>query len=272
MEWVTTAIDSKEFETVRRGYETAAVDAFLASLRTHATTLEDQLRLAHVKVASLEKKIAGVKEREAAAEAAYVAAAEAKQNLLNEAEARAAEIVRSAAAGVRGDGEDGEDGEGIRRDAERILLQAKKQLKAVERERAKAGSDSGTIVREAQRRAEELVAQAQAEAADRIAVATEEGRKIVTEARRVALATVAGSQSDAADLLTATRFEQNQIIEHLRALKEAVAEMLESGAKSSDRIRVILGDGVDLNDGGGIEPMTVVEETVDAAEGAAATA
>jgi len=269
MEWVTTAIDSKEFETVRRGYETAAVDAFLASLRTHATTLEDQLRLAHVKVASLEKKIVGVKEREAAAEAAYVAAAEEKQKLLNEAEARAAEIVRSAAAGVRGDGE---DGEGIRRDAERILLQAKKQLEAVERERATAGSDSGTIVREAQRRAEELVAQAQAEAADRIAVATEEGRKIVTEARRVALATVAGSQSDAADLLTATRFEQNQIIEHLRALKEAVAEMLESGAKSSDRIRVILGDGVDLADGEGIEPMTVVEETVDAAEGAAATA
>lgn len=239
MESMATAIDAVEFEVVRRGYESVSVDDFLMSLRKRATTLEDQLRRGQVKVATLEKKIAGIQEREAATEAAYFAATEATQKLLEEAEAKAAEIIREATAGASA--EDG-DGEHIRRDAERILLQAKKQLKAVERERAAAESQTETLVREAQRRADDLVASVEAEAAERVAAATDEGRSIVTQARRVALETVAGSQRDAEELLSATRLEQNQIIEHLRALKAAVADMLETGAESSERIRVILSD------------------------------
>jgi len=262
MESMASAIDAVEFVVVRRGYESASVDNFLMSLRTHVTTLEDQLRRAQVKVASLEKKIAGIQEREAASEAAYFAATEAKQKLLKEAEAKAAEIIREATAGAQAD--DG-GGEHIRRDAERILLQAKKQLKAVERERAAAESQTETIVREAQRRADDLVTSAEAEAAERVAAATDEGRGIVTEARRVALETVAGSQRDAEELLSATRLEQNQIIEHLRALKAAVADMLETGAESSERIRVILGDGA-------IAAETIAEGPVAATGGAAATA
>lgn len=251
MKSVATAIETVEFDVVRRGYETNKVDGFLKSIGRHVTALEDQLRQAQVKVASLEKTIAGIKEREEAAETAYFAAAEAKQNLLKEAEARAAEILREATAGMPADDEDAER---MQREAEQILLQSKKQLKAVERERAAAESQTETIVRDAQRRADELVA-----------AATDEGRSIVTEARRVALETVSGSQRDAEELLAATRTEQDQIIEHIRALKEAVADMLESGAQSSERIRVILGDA-------SVATEAVADASRDTGGGAAATA
>ena len=247
MKSVATAIDAVEFESVRRGYEPGAVDGFLASLRTQVTTLEDELRGARVKVASLEKTIAGIAEREAAAESAYVAASDAKQKLLEEAEAKAAEIIRDAAA-TSGDDEAAEH---LRREAEQILLQAKKQLKAAERERAAAESQSETIVREAEHRADELVA-----------AAKDEGRSIVTEARRVALETVAGSQRDAEDLLAATRSEQAQIVAHLQALKRAVADMLATGRESNEHIRVVLGDGAVVTEA----------ESGDAEAGAAATA
>lgn len=244
MKSVATTVERVHFEVVRRGYETNSVDTFLTSLASGITSLEDQLRQAQGKLASLEKEITEVREREAAAQAAYVAAAEAKQKLLTEAEARAAKLVRDAEQQAEASRHPA-DAERIRRDAESILLRAKKQLKAAERERTAAVSEAETRALQGTDGADRLVADSEDRALAIVNSAKAEGRNIVTEARRIALETVAGSQRDAEDLIVATRLEQSGVVEHLRALKQAVADMLEHGAESSELIRVVLSDEVD---------------------------
>lgn len=244
MKSVATTVETVQFEVVRRGYDTSSVDTFLTSLAAGITSLEDQLRQAQGKLASLEKEITEVREREADAQAAYVAAADAKQTLLEEAEARAAKLVRDAEQQAEAFSAPA-DAERIRRDAESILLRAKKQLKAAERERTAAVSEAETRALQASDGADQLVADAEDQALAIVNAAKAEGRSIVTEARRIALETVAGSQRDAEDLIAATRLEQSGVVEHLRALKQAVADMLGRGAESSELIRVVLSDEAD---------------------------
>lgn len=118
------------FDTVRRGYDTAQVDDYVGRLEDKMRLLKDELKAAEVKIQSLHKKLAVSRDTEEEVGAAYLAAAEAKQRLLDNARQKADEIIAAA--------------EG--------------------RARKLAGTDTGQRVADAEEEAKRIVHEAQAEA------------------------------------------------------------------------------------------------------------
>ena len=232
MDDLAQRIATKTFELSRRGYDTAEVDAFLAELDEAVAAMAESLRQERLHAADLQRRLAFHGEASDDVESAYLAAAEAKQKMLDEAEARAAELVRAAeteaerllAAPRR-------ELERAREDAEKLLLEANARLEAATAEADAARSDAAEIRRAAETEKADIIAEAERDAA-----------AILDEARREALDVVNRSRADIDELLAAAKAEHDGLVAHLNALKAAVADMLLRGAASSEALRLVITD------------------------------
>ena len=84
--------------TAKRGYETTEVDDFLRATAQAVRALEEELTIANSKAAQLESRLRAGSDADTVVQTAFLAAAEAKSKLLQEAEARSAEIIAAAEA------------------------------------------------------------------------------------------------------------------------------------------------------------------------------
>jgi len=252
MDTLAAAIRRAEFSASKRGYDPDAVDAFLADLAEAIASLEDSLRTETLRANALQRRFAVAGDAEDSIEVAYMAAAEAKQKLLGEAETRAAEIVRGAESAA-GDvlAEPRREARRIRKEAEDILLQAKARLEGAEAEAARieagasaaaaAGADETERTRaEAIAAAEDMGAVARTEAEAVIARAEDEADEIRSAARRDAIAVMESSQRESEGLIAATKQEHQEIVTALATLRAAVGDMLRSGVRDSETIRIVV--------------------------------
>jgi len=214
MDRLSGALEAREFEVVRRGgYDPAQVDAFMARIAREAFELEKELAVAHGKIHGLERRVEESRDAEQAVGVAFLAAADAKHNLIEDASKRAEEILERA-----------------RREAA-SLDEPRRQLEA--RERAAAA-----LLAEV----EQARASADAEADQLLAAARRQAERIVAEARSDALAAIEESRKEAEDWIQQTKAEHQRVVLMLRGLKAAVRDMLDGAARSSDPIRVVLAE------------------------------
>ncbi len=151
MDALSTQIALKKFDTVRRGYDPRRIDAYLSDLGDQVAKLEDALRVARSRIVTLEHQARDVRDADTVVSTAFLAAADAKAKLIEEGQARAAEIVADAqrrAATIDGGGT-GTD------EAESLLREARRRLEESEH-------DAATRREEAEREAAAIIAQAKA--------------------------------------------------------------------------------------------------------------
>ncbi len=247
MDTLSSAIRAKRFETTRRGYTPGEVDAFLTELGEAVETLERALHDEMVRGNELQRKLGFPKEAEQAVQAAYVAAAEAKHQMIADAEAKAAEILGAAEReAARLLDEPRREAERARQSAENVLLQAQARLDAAAREALRIEQEAEEVLAKAEAEAEVVRRRAEEEAADTIAAARREGDDILARARQDALATMSETQQEAEELLAATRAEHEELARRLLALKTAVADVLGRGREASEALRVVLDGGAEV--------------------------
>lgn len=216
MQPLSSAIEAREFETVRRGgYDADQVDEFMRHVTARALELEEQITAAHSKINALQRQIDGTKEAESAVGIAFLAAADAKHHLIEDAEKRATEIIDRA-----------------RRESETI--------RAPDPEMLAMRSEAKKILEEAKRRYES----ADTEAEDLLRAARKQAERTVAEARRDAIAAIEESKRDAQEWLDEARNEHQRLSLMLRGLKSAVREMLEEAEDSRPPIRLVLEDEI----------------------------
>lgn len=199
------------FEQVRRGYDPIAVTSFLNKLSEEARQLEAALANANARVNALDRRLEERASNKNQVSAAFVAAADAKQGLLEDAERQANRIIdkaRDQAARLSGPHEDVEQS---RLQVAELMLQAKRRL-----------------------------AKAEADAAEIIDVAKHQAETVTTRSRTEALAAIEGSKKEAEQLLANAQNEYRRISLMLRGLKSAVRETIASGEATHDEIRVVL--------------------------------
>jgi DivIVA domain-containing protein len=241
MDTLATAIRGKRFEPSKRGYSKRAVDAFLEEMAEAVARLEEAYRQETVRSQALRRRVEISGDAVDSVEAAYIAAAEAKQKLLDEATSRANQILHDAEVEAeRIVAEPRLEAQRTRKEAEDILLQAKARLEAAEREARKLANSTAGRVDEARAEADRIRARAARDAEAMIADATRERDEILTGARTDALVLVEQSQRESAELVAATKDERDEIVRALTSLKVAVADMLAKGARGSEAIRVVL--------------------------------
>jgi len=86
----------RRFDVTLRGYDTRQVDEHVAQLEAKVTELHDRLRAAGIRTQALQKRLSAPQEAEEAIGAAYIAAAEAKHRLLEQAQLKADAIIEEA--------------------------------------------------------------------------------------------------------------------------------------------------------------------------------
>lgn len=91
----------RRFDVTLRGYDTRQVDDQISELEAKIRELQDRLRAAGIRTQALEKKLSAPQEAEEAIGAAYMAAAEAKQRLLEQAQLKADAIIEEANSHAR---------------------------------------------------------------------------------------------------------------------------------------------------------------------------
>lgn len=241
METLAAKIAGTEFTVVRKGYLPDEVDSFLTELAAQLTEIEDALRQQTLRATNLEKKLSGLKDAEARVELAYMAAAEAKQKLLSEADTKAEEIIRKAEARAEDlTAAPQAEADEIRKQAEDILLQAKARLEEVERETREVDREAQAKLATATEESKRIVADAQSRAKAMLDATEESAESIVTDARTEAKSAAAESLDEVEAKLARTRTEHTELARDLVKLKAAVADMLENGAAGNDAIRVVL--------------------------------
>ena len=199
------------FEQVRRGYDPIAVTSFLNKLSEEARQLEAALANANARVNALDRRLEERASNKNQVSAAFVAAADAKQSLLEDAGRQANRIIdkaRDQAARLSGPHEDVEQS---RLQVAELMLQAKRRL-----------------------------AKAEADAAEIIDVAKHQAETVTTRSRTEALAAIEGSKNEAEQLLANAQNEYRRISLMLRGLRSAVRETIASGEAAHDEIRVVL--------------------------------
>lgn len=202
-----------DFEQVRRGYDPIAVTSFLAKLSEQARRLEAEVANANARYNALERRAKDVETNKHSVSAAFVAAADAKQALLADAE----------------------------RKANRILDRAKDQaarLSGPHDDLEKSRSEIADLMMRAKRRLDN----AEAEAEEIMAAAREEADALTSRTRNNALSAVTESKREAERLLTDAQDEYRRISLMLRGLKSAVREVIGEGEAEHDEIRVVLAD------------------------------
>jgi DivIVA domain-containing protein len=214
MDSLSTQVASHEFPTTKRGYDPSAVDAYLRSLGREISKLEGELSVTRTKLSALEKRLKDNKDADTVVSTAFLAAAESKRKLLEEAEQRAAQMIADAEAEVANiRPPSNEELDALRDEAEQILNRARRHL-----------SESR-------------------EEADRtLQVAKDEAEEILTTARREALAAVRNGQSEVEGDVVAVRDELQRLVLMLRSLKAAVREGFDYAEAGSEQLRVVLGE------------------------------
>lgn len=183
MDTLSTALEDTTFPLSRRGYDTSAVDKFMDNLKGLVATLEGRLMLSISKSGSLESQMRTVGDAEHVAEAAFLAAADAKRRLLAQAERKAAEIIAEAnAAAARLLGEPERAVEQARITADEMLSNAVKRIDASDTEAssilARAELTARAMLMDAEHKARDLASNAQQSTTHDIAHATREYERI----------------------------------------------------------------------------------------------
>ena len=147
----------RRFETSLRGYDTQQVDEYVAELESTIRELQNELKASAVRTQALHKKLTAPRDAEEEIGAAYLAAAEAKQRLLDDARQKAEGIIAAAEEQARKlAGTDTarrvSDAEG---EAKRILHEAHAES---ERLMARTRTEALAAVAAAQREVETLLA------------------------------------------------------------------------------------------------------------------
>ena len=214
MQPLSSATEAREFEIVRKGgYEPEQVDRFMARVARAALELEEQLNAAHAKIHSLERQIGETKGAEKSVGKAFIAAADAKHHLIEDAERRARDIMEKALSRA-------EDLETPRRELEARRRRVDELLAEAERSREAVDTEADGLLEAARRQAD----------------------RIVSEARRDALAAIDESKKEAEDWVRQAHAEHQRVALMLRGLKAAVREMLDSASVEHDAIKVVLAE------------------------------
>ena len=214
MDSLSTRVASQEFPTAKRGYDPAAVDAYLSSLGREISKLEGELSATRTKLVALEKRIKDNKDADTVVSTAFLAAAESKRKLLEDAEQRAAQMIADAEAAVANiKPPSNEELDGLRDEAEQILNRARRHL-------AESRDEANRMLLEAK----------------------EEADEILGEARRSALSAVRDGQSEMEGDVDAVRDELQRLVLMLRSLKAAVREGFDYAEAGSEQLRVVFGE------------------------------
>ena len=252
MDSLAESVERRSFDVGRRGYDRAQVDAFLSEMAASIAILEENLRDTLIYNREFERRRVGNREAEDSVESAYVAAAEAKQKLLSDAEERAALVLRDAEIeSARLLAEPRAAAEQARRDAEGILLQAQTRLDAANEEAASIIAEAEVARTEANRlaeidlanageEAEALRSEATAESARLVDAARDESDAILAEATRRASEVYEAERRRAIERFAQSRDEYEDLARRLRALKEATGDMLTNALRDYEAIRVVL--------------------------------
>lgn len=209
-----------EFEQVRRGYDPIAVTSFLTKLSEQARQLEAELANVNARNNALERRLEEGQSNKSQVSAAFVAAADAKQALLADAERQANRIIEQAKDQADRLGSPHVDVEQSRMEVAELMLQAQRKVAAAE-------AEADRIVAAAQTKAEELTAQT----------------------RSQALGAVTESKAEAERMLAEAEDEYRRISLMLRGLKSSVREMLVTGAADHGDIHAALADSEAVAEG-----------------------
>lgn len=237
MQTLAQKIRAKEFTRARKGLDIDEVKAFLAAIADEVEELESELRKETVRANSLERRVQSPHEAEGSLEAAFLAAAETKQKLMDEAQERARQIVIEA-----------------REEAEKLVATPKEEARRTQEESTAILLQATERLESAQREAAAIEERARAEAAKLEAEAAERGRRAVDEADRRAQETIdaarheaairiAAAQRESSDIRAELEAEHTELIERVRGLQTAVVGMLEHGAARSPDLAAVLDTG-----------------------------
>jgi DivIVA domain-containing protein len=205
MDALSTQISSRKFDSVKRGYEPAAVDAYLAKIGDQVGKLEDALRAARSRIEDLERRTRDVNQADTVVRTAFLAAADAKARLIAEAEVKATDII--AAAESRAAAASSAD---ARVEVESMLLEARRRLEESERHAL-------ALRTEAEREAAAIVAAAQAKAS-------------------------AGGPGSSQGEATAAADELSRLVDTLGSLKEAARKGVDEAAALGADIELVVGE------------------------------
>lgn len=218
MDSLSSRAAGTEFPLAKRGYEPDVVDAFKDSVVRDAAVLEEELAVAKAKGAQLEVRLRQTGDADTVVQTAFLAAAEAKAKLLQEAEARGAQIIAKAeeqAAQIAASGGPATDGEVRAQPMDDALANAKQiEIEAI------------TLLEDAKREAENIIAEAQRTALQAVG----EGRDAVME------------RADTA------REELHRLMWLLKTVKQAVLTGLVAAQEEAPELELVIDDAVDLAD------------------------
>lgn len=207
-------VENAEFTLAVRGYDRGEVDDFIDRTARAVRDVEEQNSALHAKLKTLETDLAATREKASSVEHAFLDAVEHKQRLLAEAEQEAIEILAAAESHVGS--VDSAEGS-VRREAARKMLEEAAAVLA-------AAKEESVRIRSA---------------------AVADGEAVLEDLRRDAVAMRATAQVEADSIVAGARHRRDQLVAALRLLQEAVREMLETGARDHEAIRVILTETVE---------------------------
>lgn len=202
-----------DFEQVRRGYDPIAVNGFLTKLSEQARKLEAEVANVHARNNALERRLEENESNKSQVSAAFVAAADAKQALLEDAGRQAKRIVDKAKDHADQLGGPHVDMEQSRREVADLLLQAQRKVSAAEEEASRI-----------------------------VQVAKTEADNLTARTRTQALSAVTESKTEAEHLLAEAENEYRRVSLMLRGLKSAVRDMIGNGEADHEQIEVVLSD------------------------------
>ena len=234
MQSLTNQIRSKEFTRGRKGFDADEVTRFLDKLADDVSELETMLRKEGVRANALERKIQAPLQAEDNLEAAFLAAAESKQHLLDEAQDRAEEMIAEARSEANRLVEVPKmEAQRAQEETTAVLLQAKERLESATRE--------ATSIEE---RSRSESAQLEAESAERgrrtVEEADRRAQEAIDAARHEAAIRIGAAERESSDIRATLEAEHTELVEKVRSLQAAVVGMIEHGAARSPALAAVL--------------------------------
>jgi DivIVA domain-containing protein len=234
MQTLAQRIRAKEFARSRKGFDAGEVESFLEMLADEVEALETELRKESVRANALERRVLTPEQAEGNLEAAFLAAAETKQKLIDEAQERARQIIIEA-----------------REEADRLVTVPKAEAHRAQEESSAILLQAKERLEQASREASAIEERARAEAALIEADSASRGRHAVEEAERRAQETIeaarheaairiAAAQRESSDIRAELEAEHTELLDRVRSLQTAVVGMLEHGAARSREIAAVL--------------------------------
>lgn len=214
MQPLSSAIEARNFDTTRKGgYDSDQVDGFLDRAAAASLELEEQLDATYARIHTLERQLGDTKEAEQAVGVAFLAAADAKQSLIEDGESKAAAILEQARL-------EASDLSAPQRELEARRKRVEELIADTEQARARVDDEADELLGAARRQAQ----------------------RMVSEARRDALAVIEESKKEADDWVHQARAEHERVALMLRGLKAAVRDMLDDAVEQHGSIRVVLAE------------------------------